>query len=236
MTNDMCLTVRALAAEAALDLLDGPEREAVLRHHDHCVACRTDVAELATTADQLLELAPVDEPRPDLEGRVVASILAEAQGVARLDQARSRPGTRSDATRRVRRARVLLLAAAVAVAALAGGLVGAGLTRSGAGTEVASTAGVTTADVLDGGGDWAGEALVLDGRNPWVGMDLRYGVPDGTYDVAVVGADGTPVVVGSMVLTGGAGTWAGPVAGDQEVAEVQLVGADGAVVCRATFA
>jgi hypothetical protein len=78
-----CEQTRDLAAELALGIADGEERAEALRHLSTCAECRRVVEQLSQVADELLVLAPVQEPPAGFESRVV-----EAMG---LPKARPRP-------------------------------------------------------------------------------------------------------------------------------------------------
>jgi hypothetical protein len=75
--------MRDVAAEIALGIADGEERGEALRHLSTCGECRRVVEQLSQVADELLVLAPVQEPPAGFESRVV-----EAMG---LPKARPRP-------------------------------------------------------------------------------------------------------------------------------------------------
>jgi hypothetical protein len=63
MNDDVgCEQVRALAADLAIGIADGQERDAALRHAATCAECRLLVPELSSVADDLLLLAPSLEP------------------------------------------------------------------------------------------------------------------------------------------------------------------------------
>jgi hypothetical protein len=66
--------MRDLAAEIALGIVDGAERADALRHLSTCAECRRLVEQLSQVADELLVLAPVQEPPPGLESRVVQAM------------------------------------------------------------------------------------------------------------------------------------------------------------------
>src|SRR5215510_9731953 len=73
MNDDMgCEQVRALAADLAIGIADGQERDAALRHAATCAECRLLVAELSSVADDLLLLAPSHEPPPGFASRTLA--------------------------------------------------------------------------------------------------------------------------------------------------------------------
>jgi hypothetical protein len=77
--------IRELAPEIALGIVDGEERAEALRHLSTCAECRRAVDDLADVADELLILAPVQEPPPGFESRV-----AEGLGLRRQPRGRRR--------------------------------------------------------------------------------------------------------------------------------------------------
>ena len=116
-----CAQLEDLAAELALGTVSGAERAVALDHLAGCAACRDLVDQLARVADNLLLLAPVAEPPPGFESKVLSQL-----GVAPAPAARVRPLRR----------RVLV---GVAAAALVAGLSGVGaawLAEDGAGRTV----------------------------------------------------------------------------------------------------
>jgi hypothetical protein len=66
-----CEEARELAADVALGIADGEQRAEVLRHTASCAECRRLVEELSEVSDELLMLAPVQEPPLGFETRVV---------------------------------------------------------------------------------------------------------------------------------------------------------------------
>jgi hypothetical protein len=66
-----CDETRELAAEIALGIVDGEERAEALRHLSTCEECRRAVDQLSQVADDLLVVAPVEEPPAGFESRVV---------------------------------------------------------------------------------------------------------------------------------------------------------------------
>ena len=66
-----CEHTSDLAAELALGIADGEERAEALRHLSTCAECRHVVEELSQVADELLILAPIEEPPAGFESRVV---------------------------------------------------------------------------------------------------------------------------------------------------------------------
>jgi hypothetical protein len=95
-----CEQMNELAADVALDIADGEQRADALRHLADCADCRRLVEQLTEVADDLLMLAPEQEPPPGFESRVLDRL-----GLGR--------------PRRSRRLRALTLRVAPALAAAA---------------------------------------------------------------------------------------------------------------------
>src|SRR5947208_12444645 len=106
-----CDQVRELAADLAIGIADGQQRDAVLRHAATCSGCRRLVSELSSVVDDLLLLAPSHEPPPGFASRTLARMTP------------SSPQPRGRATRRAlrrtagRRPWMVRLAVAASVAA-----------------------------------------------------------------------------------------------------------------------
>jgi hypothetical protein len=81
-----CEEIRDLAPEIALGIADGAERADALRHLSTCGECRRSLERLSQVADELLVLAPTQEPPAGFESRVV-----EALGLERSSSRRRRP-------------------------------------------------------------------------------------------------------------------------------------------------
>jgi Putative zinc-finger len=69
-----CEEIRDLAPEIALGIADGEERAEALRHLSTCAECRHVLEQLSGVADELLVLAPVQEPPAGFESRVVKAL------------------------------------------------------------------------------------------------------------------------------------------------------------------
>ena len=69
-----CDEIRELAPEIALGIADGEERAEALRHVSTCAECRRAVERLSGVADELLLMAPAEEPPAGFESRVVRAI------------------------------------------------------------------------------------------------------------------------------------------------------------------
>src|SRR5712675_787820 len=76
MNDDVgCEQVRALAADLAIGIADGQDRDAALRHAAACAECRLLVSELSSVVDDLLLLAPSHEPPAGFASRTLARML-----------------------------------------------------------------------------------------------------------------------------------------------------------------
>src|ERR687893_679323 len=69
-----CDELEQLAPEVALGTIGGQERAEALRHLATCGDCRRLVDQLTTVADELLMLAPVQEPPLGFESRVIDAL------------------------------------------------------------------------------------------------------------------------------------------------------------------
>jgi Putative zinc-finger len=69
-----CEELKDLAPEVALGTIDGQERAEALRHLATCGECRRLVDELTTVADELIMLAPMQEPPVGFESRVIDAL------------------------------------------------------------------------------------------------------------------------------------------------------------------
>jgi hypothetical protein len=102
-----CEQTREIAAELALGITDGEERAQALRHLAECAECRRAVEEYSAVTDELLTLAPTQQPPAGFESRVLERIAPPA------------PARRRRSLRRI----LVPLAAAAAAAAVATGVI-----------------------------------------------------------------------------------------------------------------
>jgi Putative zinc-finger len=79
-----CDEMRELAPDIALGIADGEERAEALEHLSTCGDCRRHVAELSQVADELLMLAPVQDPPAGFESRVAQALGLERPPRRRL--------------------------------------------------------------------------------------------------------------------------------------------------------
>ena len=221
-----CAELEALSAELALGTVSGAERGAALDHLAGCPSCREIVDQLARAADSLLLLAPVAEPPPGFESRVL-SRLAVARTPVPLARGR-------------RRRRVLVAAAAVAlIGALSGA--GASLLSDDRASTVAGGAGPTevrTSLLRDDEGRWTCRAFVYGDGPTWLVVSLdRIDGANSTYSVeAVHTGSPNPVPVGTFALQDGHGTFAKAVeVPAQDVQGIRVLDAGGRVRYEMTF-
>ncbi len=203
-----CDEIEPELGELALDVLPDDRRSAVLDHVGVCLGCRALLLELSATADALLLACPPAEPSGGFDAAVMAGI----------GSARPR-----------RRSRRSIVAAAVAAAVLvAGGLA--------VGVRLHDPDDLHTASLVATTGGGIGDAVAYAGPPAWVFMRVDRALPDGTYR-CVVTADGSPpLVVGSLVVVDGEGSWGRRIGSDpRRLRTARLETGDGTVVASATF-
>lgn len=199
------------AAQLALGLLDGADREEALGHLDGCAACRTEVAELSEAADALLAGSPLVEPPSGFEGQVLARIAA-------LDAPR--------------RSRWPVLAVAAAV------LVVLGLGAVGVLLRQPDEAPVRTAALATPSRSPAGSVRLVGGERPLLAVSMAY---DSTYrdslvlTLEVVNRDGGVRQTHPVNVRDGRGDAVVRVKDADDIRGVRMVTEDGTVVCSANF-
>jgi anti-sigma factor RsiW len=208
VTASACDTVRAKAADLALDIVDGEERATLLAHLSTCPGCRDDVRGLGTVIDRLLLVVPPDEPPRGFEERVLARLADQPRPLAR------------------RRSRWVLAGLGAAAALLVIALVGASLMRPGRETRQAT--------MVSAKGEVVGEvtltahpAGILIAVPGWTPAENK------PYDVRLQLRSGSQVELGTLQLEAGYGGYGlGGVEPDQ-VARVELLGRSGEPICGA---
>ncbi|MFI5372466.1 MAG: zf-HC2 domain-containing protein [Candidatus Eisenbacteria bacterium] len=213
-----CAQVRELAPELALGVLGGAERAETIAHIKGCARCQAYVLELTEAADALALLAPEVEPPAGFESRVLSGIHA--------DRRRDR-----------RRWFGWVAAAAAAVAILSVTVVR--VVESGDSTTAAApttnSAQAPVAVAMHGGaGDVAAGWAYVSSRHG-VAVAVNYGIPAGEYGIQVHPVGATPVVIGTMAVDAGRGSWTGrsPPA-LSEGSRIALVDTSGREVCHGT--
>jgi hypothetical protein len=181
-----CSDVAEVASELALDLLTGDERAATLAHLETCPSCRHEITRLTETAEEILLLAPENQPSAGFEQRVVARVegLAASDAIPRSPRRARTPRRWARPVRRV-------LATAAAIAVLTGGIFLA-TTRDD------ETAVALAAEMRTAAGQVVGDATLTSDPPSvvvtipeWLGLVRSYGATvDATYWLAIEADDG----------------------------------------------
>jgi hypothetical protein len=220
-----CAEVRDLVPELALGSLDGATRAEVLAHIAHCPGCRAEARALADVVDGLTALAPEVEPPSGFADGVLDAIQAEQQP--------RRPPTA--APRRWRTGH-LVAAAVVAAAVGVGATVGVVVARHEPSTDVTLNARtLQVVPMVDTTDNNLGDVYVSRGKDPWVLVDVAYGLPADHYRLVGADATGWLVDIGAMRSLNGRWAWAGRVDKIGTLTELRIVDGAGNVVCRAAL-
>lgn len=225
--NGGCAEVRALAPELALGIAGGDERARALEHLAGCPDCRRYLEELAETADELLLLAPTEEPPVGFESRVLERLPAKPR------------------VRRRFRPLAAVGAAAAAAAALAAGAVLLAVqpdreladsyreTLADANGEYFTAAELSTED-----GTLAGHVFGYEGSPSWVFATVSSPKRAGAsvYRLELRTRDGRAIPLRTLRFEGATGSVGNalPVSLD-EVASVRLRAVGGGETLSATF-
>ena len=213
-------------AEVATGAASGPDRALVLSHLVGCEACRRELAELTKVADEVLLVAPEQQPPAGFESGVLARIAGSAGSVRPVARVR----------RRVWRT-VAAVAAAVAIGLGATGAVWQATSddrdlaaRYRETLDVAHGQYFTAAPVLDAGGTQVGHVFLYQGEPSWVFVVLDRAPEPGAYDVAITTADGTDTVATCHAETTGCGVGATVDTDIDRIHQVRLVAPSGTVL------
>ena len=219
-----CAEVHELAPEMALGLLDGAARADVLAHMGRCPSCRAEVRELADVVDGLAALGPSVPPPRGLQDRILDAIRAETPAPA--------PSRRP----RRRRARYVVAAAIAAAIIAITGVVTVVATRPSHDSDVALNARTLAVAPLIGVSDHhVGDAYVSRGKDPWILVNVQYGLSGAGYRLVGVNDHGQVVDIGPMRAVGDQWAWAGAVPQAPDLVELRVVDASGEVACRASL-
>lgn len=179
---------RSVAAELAMGVATGVDRARALSHLETCQECRAYVAELAEVVDELLLLAPEQEPSVGFESRALARLTPTA-----------RPS---------RWRRILSLAVAACVAAL---VAGGGAWLATQSDRQAAALFHTALERADGkylgvevlrrpDGTRAGHVAVYLGAPSWIFAVIEEGSPVGTFEVEIVDRAGDRHPAGTLEI------------------------------------
>lgn len=211
MNGEMdCDQVRELAPDLAIGIADGQERDAILRHAATCPDCRRLVAELSSVADDLLLLAPSQEPPAGFADRTLARISPPAAQPRRA----TRPSGRQFWAGRRWLPRLAVAASIVVALAAGAGAVYQGTSsdrrladsyRSVLGQGHGS---FFAAAPLRGPAGTVGTVYGYQGRPSWLFATMHLpGSGTERYDVQLRTRDGRQLTVGSAVLGGTRSSW-----------------------------
>lgn len=187
-----CAEIRDLIPEIAAGVAAGDERARALAHLGDCQECRRELADTADLVDEILTLAPAEEPPAGFESRVMARLAPEARQRRRSAGRWLVNGT-SRRTTRV----VSWVAATAAVAAIAAGAV---WWRTAQDRELAASYrhtlavahghGLSAAPLMSAVGAEAGTVFAYQGEPSWLYVTFRTTLPTGHYDACLVTKDG----------------------------------------------
>jgi Putative zinc-finger len=221
--DERCEETRGLLTELALGIADGEDRARVLEHASDCADCRRELERQSAIADELLVLAPEQEPPPGFELRVLRTIQPRAP-------------RRGFLLRRL--AVVGVVAAAVAVTA-GGMLLGFRDDRRLADHYRATLAQANgtyfgAVRLTDPAGRPGGVLFSYRGSPSWVVVTVAPRHRDAVERAELVDRSGRRIPLSSFTLSNGA--WGGAIPVElSDVAALHLVGADGRSVLVATF-
>jgi putative zinc finger protein len=224
-----CEQARELAPEIALGIVDGEERAEALRHLSTCAECRRAVDGLSQVADELLMLAPVQEPPPGFESRV-------AEGLGLRPRARRRP-RRLSVRWLAPRLGPALAAAAVTAAVLVGVYHDDHQTAARYRETLAQAGGqYFQAELLaDRNGTRGGIAFGYEGSPSWVLVTVDAGRRDGLARGELVTRDGRTIALPKLELDRN-GSWGGAIPVNlYKVASIRLLGDSPGETLEASF-
>jgi hypothetical protein len=220
-----CADVRDVLPELALGSLDGATRADVLAHIAHCPGCRAEARTLADVVDGLTALAPEVEPPAGFADGVLDAMRAEQQ-----------PRQPPVVTKRRWRTGQLVAAAVVAAAVGVGATLAATAARHEPDTDVALNARtLQVVPMVDTTDHTLGDVYVSRGADPWLLVNVSYGLGADHYRLVGADASGWLVDIGPMRSLDGRWAWAGRVDRIGALSELRIVDGSGNVVCRASL-
>jgi hypothetical protein len=188
-----CEDLHDLIPELAMGVAPGEERARALAHLAGCADCRRELEEATSTVDELLLLAPEQEPSPGFEARVLSAMQPSSV----------RPRLRWG---------LLAAAAALLVAALAAGITWQqGSDERNVADQYRDTLAVADGRYLSAAdlkleGSTTGNVFAYQGRPSWVFLTVD-GARSGTYHVELITSDGDSRWLGLCKVRDGAGSW-----------------------------
>jgi hypothetical protein len=211
-----CEELRELAPEIALGTIDGEERADALRHLATCAECRRLVDQFSEVADELLLLAPVQEPPAGFESRVI-----DALGLRRP------PARRRRARRLLLRLTPPLAAAAVSALVLVAVYHDDHVTAERYRETLAQANGryFAAEPLRDETGRHAGVVFGYQGTPSWVFLTVDRSHRDQVSSAEVVTKGKQTIRIASLKLDRDNGSWGGAIPMNlYDVASIRLLG------------
>ena len=225
-----CDQVRELAADLAIGIADGQERDVVLRHAATCPGCRRLVSELSSVVDDLLLLAPSHEPPSGFAARTLARISPPA-----ARRRATRPGARHFPAGRRWLPRLAVAASIIAALGVGAGTVyqvtsaDRRLADSYRSVLTQGQGSFFAAAPVRGPTGRAGTLFGYQGNPSWLWATVH--MPDAgaqRFNVQLITRGGRHLPAGTAILGGSRETWAALISVDlTNVAQVRFVAADG---------
>lgn len=226
-----CEEIRDLAPELALGIAGGEERAEALGHLSGCAECRRLVEQLTHVADDLLMVAPAQEPTAGFESRVVEALGLE-------EQPERRPRASRWTLRRLgRRLGPALATAAVTAAALVAVYHDDHQTAERYRATLAEANGqyFQAAPLTNDTGAQGGVAFGYEGSPSWLLVTVDGGRRDAVTGAELRTKDGRTIRLRSFELDSG-GSWGGAIPVKlYSVASVRLLGQGRRDILSASF-
>ncbi len=210
MSEMSCTDVRELAAELALGVVSGRERDDALQHIEGCAECRREVESFSHVGDELLRAAPSAEPPSGFEDRVIERLRS------------SRPSPR--------RWWPVAIAAAAALIVGAASMFAAGAHDRRVAHEYGEVLGTLHGTSLRGGAlrdaknNVVGQVALYEGHPSWVFVAVERGTTDGKATIRLIGK--TTRTIDGLHLANGHGALGSVVAGDaRDLDAIEIVDA-----------
>jgi hypothetical protein len=226
-----CEEIRHLAPEIALGIADGEERAEALRHLSTCPDCQRVVEQLSEVADELLVLAPAQEPPAGFESRVL-------QAIGQQREPRRRRARRLSLRWLAPRLGPSLAAAAVTAAVLVGVYHDDHQTAERYRGVLAEAGGsyFQAQQLADRTGARTGVVFGYEGSPSWLFVTVDREYRDAITTCELVTRDGRTIPLPSMELDR-KGTWGGAIPVNlYKVASVRLLGQTPSQTLQASFA
>jgi hypothetical protein len=225
-----CEEIRHLAPEIALGIADGEERAEALRHLSTCPDCQRVVDQLSEVADELLVLAPAQEPPTGFESRVL-------QAIGQPRQPRRRRARRLSLRWLAPRLGPSLAAAAVTAAVLVGVYHYDHQTAERYRGVLAQAGGsyFQAQQLADRTGARAGVVFGYEGSPSWLLVTVDAEYRDAITRCELVTRDGQTIPLPSMELDR-KGSWGGAIPVNlYKVASIRLLGQTPRETLQASF-